>query len=71
MKAHRTKSRVRPTSLTRSAFVAPHLALIRVDALQRVHVDLREVFDALRSIVWAATPRQTLPHDFPPWEVTY
>jgi transposase len=36
-------------------FVAPDVALVRADALQRRH-DLREVFNALRWIVRAGAP---------------
>ena len=52
------------------AFVAPHLALLREDAPQRVH-DLREVFDALRWIVRAGASWRMMPNDFPPWEAVY
>jgi transposase len=51
------------------AFVAPYLALVREDAPQRLH-DLREVFDALRSLVHAWSPWRMLPLNFPPWEVS-
>jgi transposase len=52
------------------AFVAPYLALVREDAIQRTH-DLREVFNALRWIVRAGASWHMLPHDFPPWEAVY
>ena len=52
------------------AFVAPYLALIREDALQRSH-SLREVFDALRWTVRSEAPWRMLLHDFPPWEAIY
>src|SRR3712207_2141257 len=52
------------------AFVAPYLALVRVDAPQRRH-DLREVFNALRWLVHTGPPWRSLPGDFPPWEAVY
>jgi transposase len=51
------------------AFVAPYLALVREDAPQCLH-DLREVFNALRSLVYAWAPSwRMLPHNFP-WKVS-
>ena len=52
------------------AFVAPYLALIRVDAPQRRH-DLREVFNAVRWVVHTGAPWRWLPHDLPPWDIVY
>lgn len=52
------------------AFVAPYLALIREDALQRRH-DLREVFNALRWLARTGAEWRLLPHDFPRWEAVY
>jgi len=52
------------------AFVAPYLALLREDVLQRTH-DLREVCNALRWIGRAGASWRMLPHDFPPWEAVY
>jgi transposase len=52
------------------AFVAPYLALLPADAVQRRH-DLREVFNALRWIVRAGAAWRMLPHDFPPWPIVY
>src|SRR5512143_4042793 len=51
-------------------FVAPYLALLPADAVQRRH-DLREVFNALRYMVKTGAPWRWLPHDFPPWEIVY
>src|SRR5829696_1187044 len=51
-------------------FVAPYVALVRADALQRRH-DLREVFNATRWIVRAGAPWRMLPTNFPPWEAVY
>ncbi len=53
------------------AFVAPYLALVRQDAPQRRHDDLREVLNALRWIVRAGAPWRMMPNDFPPWEAVY
>ena len=52
------------------AFVAPYLTLMRPDAPQRDY-PLREVFNALRWIVWAGAPWRLLPHEFPPWHTVY
>ncbi len=52
------------------AFVAPYLALIREDALQRRH-DLREVCNALRWLARTGAEWRLLPHDFPRWEAVY
>lgn len=52
------------------AFVAPYLALLPEDAVQRRH-ELREVFNALRWLVRAGAPWRLLPHDLPPWPVVY
>jgi transposase len=52
------------------SFVAPYLALIREDALQRTH-DLREVFNAARWMVRAGAGWRLLPNDFPPWAAVY
>src|SRR5437868_14433394 len=49
------------------AFVAPYLTLMTPTAPQRTH-NLREVFNALRWIVWAGAPWRLLPNDFPRWE---
>src|SRR5512143_1096272 len=51
-------------------FVAPYLALLPADAVQRRH-DLREVFNALRYMVKTGAPWRWLPHDFPLWEIVY
>lgn len=51
-------------------FVAPYLALVREDAPQREH-DLREVFNGLRWVARAGSPRRYMPHDLPPWEAVY
>ena len=52
------------------AFIAPYLALLPEDAVQRRH-DLREVFNALRWLVRAGAPWRRLPHDFPPWPIVH
>jgi transposase len=52
------------------AFVAPYLALLPEDAGQRRY-PLREVFNALRYLVWTGAPWRALPHDLPPWIITY
>jgi transposase len=51
-------------------FVAPYLALVRVDAPQREH-DLREIFNGLRWVVRTGSPWRYMPHDLPPWEAVY
>jgi transposase len=48
------------------AFVVPYLALLPLDAEQRVH-DLREVFNALRYLVRTGGAWRYLPNDLPPW----
>ena len=52
------------------ALVAPYLALLPEDAGQRRYA-LREVFNALRYLVWTGAPWRALPHDLPPWIVVY
>lgn len=52
------------------AFIAPSLTLRTPDALQRRH-DLREVFNALRSLVRSGIPWRLLPNDLPPWSAVY
>ena len=52
------------------AFVVSYLCLLREEAAQRVYA-LREVFNALRYLVWAGCPWRGLPHDLPPWEMVY
>jgi transposase len=52
------------------AFVAPYLALVREDALQRTH-PLREVFNGLRYIVKTGGQWRSMPHDLPPWPAVY
>jgi transposase len=51
-------------------FVAPYLSLLPQTAAQRRH-DLREVFNAVRSIVRTGAPWRWLPTNFPPWEAVY
>jgi transposase len=55
-------------------FVAPYLSLLPQTAAQRRH-DLREVFNAVRSIVRSivrtGAPWRWLPTNFPPWEAVY
>jgi transposase len=48
------------------AFVAPYVALWAADAGQRQH-ELREVYNALRSLVHTGAQWRWLPHDWPPW----
>jgi len=52
------------------AFVAPYLALCREDAAQRDY-PLREVFNGLHYIVKTGNQWRMMPHDLPPWYVTY
>jgi transposase len=52
------------------ALVAPYLALLREDSLQRDH-ELREVFNGLRFIVKTGAPWRYMPHDLPPWAAVY
>jgi transposase len=52
------------------AFVAPYLSLLPQTAAQRRH-ELRDVFNAVRSIVRTGAPWRWLPTNFPPWEVVY
>lgn len=51
-------------------FVAPYLALMSLDALQRKH-DLRAVFNAVRYLAHTGAPWRYLPGDFPPWPAVY
>jgi transposase len=51
-------------------FVAPYLSLLPQTAAQRRH-ELREVFNAVRSIVRTGAPWRWLPTNFPPWEAVY
>ena len=52
------------------AFVAPYLALLPENAGQRRY-PLRDVFNALRYLVWTGAPWRALPHDLPPWIIVY
>jgi transposase len=52
------------------AFLAPYLSLLPQTAAQRRH-DLREVFNAVRSIVRTGAPWRWLPTNFAPWEAVY
>ena len=52
------------------ALVAPCLALMKEDALQREY-PLREVFNGLHWIVRTGAPWQLMPHDLPPWDIIY
>jgi transposase len=52
------------------AYVAPYLSLLPQTAGQRRH-ELREVFNAMRSIVRTSAPWRWLPTNFPPWEAVY
>jgi transposase len=52
------------------AFVSAYLVLMDENAPQRQH-DLRQVFNALRSIVRTGAPWRWVPHDFPPWAAVY
>lgn len=52
------------------SFVAPYLALNRVDGENRRH-DLRAVFNALRWLVRSGASWRMMPHEFPPWPVVY
>jgi transposase len=50
--------------------VAPYLSLLPQTAAQRRH-EVREVFNAVRSIVRTGAPWRWLPTHFPPWEAVY
>lgn len=52
------------------AFLLPHLTLMREDAPQRGH-DLREVFNAIRSVVKTGCQWRMLPHDPPEWTAAH
>lgn len=52
------------------SFVAPYLALNRVDGENRRH-DLRAVFNALRWLVRSGASWRMMPHEFPPWPAVY
>jgi transposase len=47
------------------------LSLMTLDAPQRAHDDLRDVFDALRWLVRTRAAWRYLPGDFSPWEAVY
>ena len=51
-------------------FIAPYLALVHEDSLQRFH-SLREVFNALRYLMRTGAPWGMLPNDLPPWSTVY
>jgi transposase len=51
-------------------FLIPYLTLMRADAPQRAH-SLRDVFDAVRSVVKTGCQWDFLPHDFPPRAAVY
>jgi transposase len=51
-------------------FVAPYLSLLSQTAAQRRH-ELREGFNAVRSIVRTGAPWRWLPTNLPPWEAVY
>ena len=52
------------------ALVAPYPTLMTEDAPQREY-PLREVFNGLRWIVRTGAQWRWMPHDLPPWNVTY
>ncbi len=52
------------------AFVAPHLTLLRENALQREH-SLREVFNGVRWIVRTGAQWRMMPTNLPPWAAVY
>lgn len=52
------------------ALVAPYLALVSEQALQRKY-NLREVYNGLRWLVRTGAQWRMLPHDFPRWEAVY
>lgn len=52
------------------SFVAPYLALNRVDSENRRH-DLRAVFNALHWLVRSGASWRMMPHEFPPWPAVY
>ena len=52
------------------SLVAPYLALVREDALQRHH-PLRELFNGLRYVIRYGIAWRTMPNDLPPWSAVY
>jgi transposase len=51
-------------------FLLPYLSLMREDAPQREY-PLRDLFNALRSVVRTGCQWRYLPHDLPPWTAVY
>lgn len=52
------------------SLVAPYLALVREDALQRHH-PLRELFNGLRYVIRYGIAWRAMPNDLPPWSAVY
>jgi len=53
-----------------SAFVAAYLASVTPDAPQRIR-DFREVFNALRHLVWSSCSWLMLPNDVRQWPAAH
>src|SRR5262249_3963354 len=51
-------------------FLLPYLTLMREDAPQREY-PLRDLFNAIRSVVRTGCQWRFLPHDLPPWTAVY
>jgi transposase len=52
------------------SLVAPYLALMREDAVQRQH-SLRELFNGLRYLIRYGIAWRAMPNDLPPWAAVY
>lgn len=52
------------------SLVAPYLALMREDAVQRQH-SLRELFNGLRYLIRYGIAWRAMPNDLPPWAAIY
>jgi transposase len=52
------------------SLVAPYLALMREDAVQRQHL-LRELFNGLRYLIRYGIAWRAMPNDLPPWAAVY
>jgi transposase len=52
------------------SLVAPYLALMREDAVQRQHC-LRELFNGLRYLIRYGIAWRAMPNDLPPWAAVY
>lgn len=72
MKNPRSKYKPYPSDVSDEewSFVAPYLALNRLDGENRHH-DLRAVFNALRWLIRSGASWRMMPHEFPPWPAVY